>query len=180
MNRQRIALVSGTAFAGLALLAACGTGSYDSPAPAANTPTSSVSQPASQAGLLTASNSQFGQLVTTADGKTLYRFDKDKANPSVSNCDGACAQLWPPVLASDNTLKAQGIDQSLLGTVVRKDGTKQVTLKGWPLYQYTPDTKAGDVKGQGVGGTWFAVTPNGQKAAAQSTSSSSGSVGSGY
>jgi hypothetical protein len=58
----------------------------------------------------------------------------------------------------------EGVDQSLVGTVVRKDGSKQLTLKGWPLYEFSNDKAPGQANGQGSGGTWFAVTPDGGKA----------------
>jgi hypothetical protein len=32
------------------------------------------------------------------------------------------------------------------------------------VYRYAGDAKPGDVKGQGAGGTWYAVTPEGKEA----------------
>ncbi|MFG3200481.1 SCO0930 family lipoprotein [Streptomyces sp. NPDC048192] len=120
--------------------------------------------PAAPAGKLTAdTNPNLGKVVTDGTGLTLYRFDQDTANPPKSNCDGACATTWPPVPADDATAGA-GIDKSLLGEVTRADGTKQLTIGGWPAYRYAKDTKTGDAKGQGVGGKWFALAPNGKKA----------------
>jgi hypothetical protein len=37
---------------------------------------------------------------------------------------------------------------------------------GHPHRRFARDTALGDTKGQGAGGTWFAVTPDGKKAAA--------------
>jgi len=48
-----------------------------------------------------------------------------------------------------------------LGTTQRKDGKLQATYNGMPLYYYVKDIKAGDTKGQGVGGVWFLVSPYG-------------------
>ncbi|KJY42975.1 lipoprotein [Streptomyces sp. NRRL B-1568] len=104
-----------------------------------------------------------GQVVTDEKGFTLYRFDKDTAKPPASHCDGDCAKAWPPVPA-DNASASAGIDASALGTVARADGTKQLTLGGWPVYRYAKDTAPGDTKGQGVGGTWNALAPDGKKA----------------
>ncbi|WP_055695252.1 SCO0930 family lipoprotein [Streptomyces prasinopilosus] len=113
--------------------------------------------------LAVATNAKLGELVTDELGLTLYRFDQDTAEPPKSNCDGGCAETWPPVLA-DDVAAGKGIDESLLGEVVRADGTKQLTVGGWPAYRYVKDVNAGDVKGQAVGGKWFALTPEGKKA----------------
>ncbi|MEU5597982.1 SCO0930 family lipoprotein [Streptomyces sp. NPDC020298] len=116
------------------------------------------------AGKLTvASNPDLGKVLTDGAGLTLYRFDKDTANPPKSNCEGDCATTWPPVPADDAAAGA-GIDKSLLGEVTRPDGTKQLTIGGWPAYRYAKDVNAGDVNGQGVGGKWFALAPDGKKA----------------
>jgi predicted lipoprotein with Yx(FWY)xxD motif len=106
-----------------------------------------------------------GTVLTDREGKTLYRFDKDTVQPAaVSNCYEACAVAWPPLLAEGKELTFTGIDQKMIGTVTRKDGTKQVTINKWPVYTYAKDAAPGDFKGQGMGGTWFAVTPEGKKA----------------
>ncbi|WP_328535549.1 SCO0930 family lipoprotein [Streptomyces sp. NBC_00344] len=107
---------------------------------------------------------KLGKVVTDSAGLTLYRFDKDTASPPKSNCDGDCVKAWPPVPAGSVTA-APGADAALIGQVTRGDGTKQLTIAGWPMYRYAKDTKAGDAKGQGVGGTWFASAPDGKKAA---------------
>ncbi|MEU6510840.1 MULTISPECIES: SCO0930 family lipoprotein [unclassified Streptomyces] len=119
---------------------------------------------AAPAGKLTvAANPDLGNVLTDGSGLTLYRFDKDTANPPKSNCVDDCAKTWPPVPANDATAGA-GIDKSLLGEVTRADGTKQLTIGGWPAYRYAKDVNAGDVNGQGVGGKWFALAPDGKKA----------------
>jgi predicted lipoprotein with Yx(FWY)xxD motif len=56
-----------------------------------------------------------------------------------------------------------GVEASLVGTVTREDGTRQVTLNGWPLYRFGKDTP-GAAKGEGVGGTWHAIAPTGKPA----------------
>ncbi|MEU2436196.1 SCO0930 family lipoprotein [Streptomyces rubradiris] len=120
--------------------------------------------PVTPAGELTvASDPELGKVLTDGSGLTLYRFDKDTADPPKSNCSGDCATTWPPVPADDATAGA-GIDRALLGEVTRADGSKQLTIGGRPTYRYAKDVNAGDVNGQGVGGTWFALTPTGEKA----------------
>jgi predicted lipoprotein with Yx(FWY)xxD motif len=104
-------------------------------------------------------------VVVNGAGFTLYRFDKDTAMPSKSNCNGDCATTWPPVLvAPGGKIFVKGVKPSAVGVITRDDGTHQVTIGGWPVYRFSKDTKPGDTNGQGVGGTWFGVTPNGQKA----------------
>jgi predicted lipoprotein with Yx(FWY)xxD motif len=105
---------------------------------------------------------KMGEVVQDGDGRTLYRFDKDTPDPAKSNCEGQCAVTWPPVL-SDGTPQLQGVDPALVSTVKRADGTDQVTLDGWPLYTYAKDEAPGQWKGQGVGGTWFVVRPDGKR-----------------
>ncbi|MGW1520121.1 SCO0930 family lipoprotein [Streptomyces sp. NPDC002287] len=114
--------------------------------------------------LAVSATDRLGPVLTDSAGSTLYRFDKDTAQPPASHCDGDCAKAWPPVPAGDATAAA-GMDPALLGEVVRADGGKQLTVAGWPAYRYAKDTKAGDLNGQGVGGTWFALAPDGKKAA---------------
>ncbi|MEU2394125.1 SCO0930 family lipoprotein [Streptomyces sp. NPDC007369] len=122
--------------------------------------------PGTKAGgqLAVAQTEQLGQVLTDSAGFTLYRFDKDTPKPPKSNCDGDCAKAWPAVAAGDVTA-ASGMDAAVLGEVTRSDGSKQLTVGGWPVYRFAKDTKAGDLNGQGVGGTWFALAPDGKKAA---------------
>ncbi|MCP3782365.1 MULTISPECIES: hypothetical protein [Micromonospora] len=105
---------------------------------------------------------RMGKVVTDQDGWVLYRFDKDSADPPQSNCVDKCAQVWPPALTDGNP-QLQGVSDDKVGTVTRQDGTRQITIGGWPVYRYIGDKKPGQWKGQGVGGTWFVVDPNGKK-----------------
>ncbi|MFD8817404.1 hypothetical protein ACFV23_39450 [Streptomyces sp. NPDC059627] len=107
-------------------------------------------------------------VVVNGAGFTLYRFDKDTANPSKSNCNDACATTWPPVVvAPGGKIFIDGVSKSAVGVVKRDDGNLQVTIGGWPVYRFSKDLRPGDTNGQGVGGTWFGVTPDGKKAGAQ-------------
>ncbi|KOG11605.1 MULTISPECIES: SCO0930 family lipoprotein [Streptomyces] len=178
---MRMARVASVMMAASALLvtAGCGSGGEkDGPdtvtqsgaaAPAAKPNT----RPAGQ--LSVWPHEQFGKVLTDGAGFTLYRFDKDTALPSKSRCDNQCATAWPPVPAGDATVST-GVDAKLIGQVTRSDGTKQLTVAGWPVYRFAQDTKPKDIKGQGVGGVWFAVTPEGGKAqgAAARTAAPSG------
>jgi predicted lipoprotein with Yx(FWY)xxD motif len=117
-------------------------------------------------------NAQIGTYVSDNDGMTLYRFDKDTAKPSKSNCQGDCAVTWPPLLVkSPGQIYNVGVDASTVGYVERPDGTCQVTIAGWPVYYFSKDQQPGDIKGQGVGNTWFAINPKGGKTNAVQQSS---------
>ena len=87
------------------------------------------------------------EVLTDANGMTLYTYDKDTAG--VTNCYDKCAQNWPPLIA-DASAKAEG-DFTL---VDRTDGTKMWAFKGMPLYLWVKDTKPGDTTGDGVGEVW--------------------------
>ncbi|MFC8224910.1 SCO0930 family lipoprotein [Streptomyces sp. NPDC057287] len=127
-----------------------------------------------QAGQLAVWDSKkLGEVLTDSEGFTLYRFDKDTAEPPASNCEGDCAKAWPAVPA-ENATAAAGTEASLIGEVTRTDGTKQLTVAGWPMYRYAQDAAPGDAKGQGVGNTWFAAAPDGKKAAVNADGPSSG------
>ncbi|MFE2868981.1 MULTISPECIES: hypothetical protein [unclassified Embleya] len=160
-------------------LSACGSDSKDDGKAAGNTtpPATQPSQPApsapgqtpngtaGKAVLKAGTDAKLGAIVTDGSGFTLYRFDKDTAKPAKSNCDGDCAVKWPAVTDTGG-VTLNGIDQSAVGSVTRTDGSTQVTIGGWPVYRFAADAKPGDTKGQGVNGTWFAVTPDGSKAGA--------------
>lgn len=105
---------------------------------------------------------RMGSVVTDQDGWILYRFDKDTNDPAASNCVDKCAEVWPPALTDGNP-QLNGVSDDKVGTVTRQDGTRQITLDGWPLYRYIGDKQPGQWKGQGVGGTWFVVAPDGKK-----------------
>lgn len=124
-----------------------------SPSPAASSPAAS--------GLALALKTESGRLgiwLTNSSGRALYVFTKDKG--STSECYGACATAWPPLLATGPvTISGKFTVPADLGTTTRTDGTKQVTYGGHPLYYFAGDTSPGQTKGQGVGGIWFLVGP---------------------
>ena len=174
-RRTRKALLLVPAAAVSMLVSACGVTGVDNvasqnPAGGAGSGSTTLQQPPEFGKephqMLSATESgQVGWFVADAGGFALYRYDKDTAKPPKSNCDAECVAMWPPVLVGDHTMTS-GVDPTLVGSVARADGKKQVTLAGWPLYRYSGDKKAGDLTGQGKGGAWFAVTPEGKKAQA--------------
>lgn len=108
----------------------------------------------------------YGQYIVDQNGRSLYMFTADTQNRS-SDCYDQCAQMWPPVLTRDEPrARERDIQQDKLGTIQRRDGTRQVTYNGWPLYTFARDNRAGDVNGQdmhGFGGEWYLMNPQGQK-----------------
>lgn len=91
-----------------------------------------------------------------AQGKTLYVFDADvKGIPS---CYDQCETAWPPLLLK--SIPARNL-RAPIGSVQRKNGQLQITLNGRPLYYFFQDQKAGDIKGDGLGGVWHIVTTPG-------------------
>ncbi|WP_067840586.1 hypothetical protein [Nocardia lijiangensis] len=115
--------------------------------------------------LAVTSNPDIGQYVSDGSGRSLYRFDKDTNTPPTSTCTGQCAATWPPLtVARGQSVFAAGVDPQLVGFIERGDGSCQITIGGWPVYYFSKDKTPGDLLGQGVGGTWFAVTPTGGKA----------------
>ncbi|MDO8530975.1 MAG: hypothetical protein Q7T26_02235 [Dehalococcoidia bacterium] len=107
----------------------------------------------------TAKNATLGTVLAEASGRTLYIYTKDERNKS--NCAGACAQNWPPLLTSGDPKAGEGLTAGLIGTTARADGSTQVTYNGWPLYYFARDEKPGDVKGQNVGAVWFVANTDG-------------------
>ena len=175
MNRSRIAFVVGSAVLGLSALTACGADEKPAtPDSKSKTSESAPVESASDVALATADVGDFGEIVVNGDGRTVYLFTKDTADPPKSNCDGDCAAMWPPVEAGSGTPKLEGVDASLVGTVTRTDGSKQLTLGGWPLYLFAKDTKAGEAKGQAVGDVWWVVGADGKKITKKAAVSSGG------
>jgi predicted lipoprotein with Yx(FWY)xxD motif len=69
-----------------------------------------------------------GRILVDSKGITLYDFPPDKGTTSV--CYGACAALWPPLIAKGKLVAGPGVRASLLGTTKRKDGKLEVTYNG--------------------------------------------------
>jgi predicted lipoprotein with Yx(FWY)xxD motif len=105
-----------------------------------------------------AADATLGKILVDGDGKTLYLYSRDEKG--VSNCYDQCEARWPILRPTAGAAPTGAPDiDGTLGTISRKDGTMQVTYNGIPLYYFTPDEKAGDTKGQAVGGVWWIVAP---------------------
>lgn len=100
-----------------------------------------------------------GDLLVDGAGNTLYLFTTDAQGPSA--CYDACAENWPPLVASGDVTVGEGVNAELLGSVERLDGSMQVTYGGWPLYTFVGDTEPGATAGQGVNDVWYVVGVDG-------------------
>ncbi len=119
--------------------------------------TSAGSAPATVSTVQLAST-PFGTVAVDGNGRSLYAFVPDL--PATSVCVDKCAAAWPPLVGQPSA--GAGIDPTLVGTIIRPDGSTQVTYRGWPLYTFEGDAAAGDVTGQGVGGKWYVLDPSGE------------------
>jgi predicted lipoprotein with Yx(FWY)xxD motif len=117
----------------------------------------------SAAPTVAAKSSSYGRVLFDGRGYVLYAFTRDRDGRSA--CYGACAKAWPVYYAKSGLRAGQGTTRSLLGTTRRRDGRRQVTYAGRPLYYYVGDTKPGQIRCQNVaefGGTWLIVRPSGK------------------
>ena len=164
----------------LAVLVGCGEDeaprAEDPTAPASQSPSTTTesatepaspttsAEPADRGTRLVASPSDFGTMLFDATGQAIYLFDVETT--SEPRCYDACAEAWPPVLTKGEPVAGEGLDDALLGTVERADGTVQVTYGDHPLYFYAHEGK-NEVLCHDVflnGGNWYVVQPNGDAA----------------
>jgi predicted lipoprotein with Yx(FWY)xxD motif len=112
---------------------------------------------------LTSRSSDFGRVLFDGRGFVLYAFTKDPRGRSA--CVGACAKAWPPYVVRGPLRSGPGVTASLLATVRRSDGSRQVTYGGRPLYYYVGDKRPGQILCQNVsefGGLWLVVRGSGR------------------
>src|SRR5947209_7740795 len=140
--------------------------------------------------IVTSKQTSYGDVLFTGDGMALYALSYDTVGtantPAKSSCTGRCTTAWPPLLAPSPFGQPQAagdVQPAGLGTILRPEGTLQVTYYGHPLYTFINDKAPGQTNGQNVGafnGLWNLVSVNGQINAGVATvsleSSSFGSV----
>jgi predicted lipoprotein with Yx(FWY)xxD motif/uncharacterized cupredoxin-like copper-binding protein len=145
-------------------------------AASARAETSSSLRTASRSVDVKVAKTNLGPSIVNAKGRTLYLLTADARARGKSACYSACAKAWPPLLTTGKPIAGQGVKGSLLGSVSRTDGTRQVTYKGHRLYLFVKDKAPGQTKGQGIKGfggqactaalatkpcVWYAVSPAG-------------------
>lgn len=110
-------------------------------------------------------STEFGPILVNGEGMSLYAFMGDTQDSGASTCMDDCAVEWPPLTTDGDPVAGEGVDETLLGTITREDGSLQVTYNGWPLYLFEEDAAPGDTNGQGIEdefGLWFLVSPVGE------------------
>src|SRR5690625_774218 len=170
MGRRTAAGIVGGVLA-VGLLAACGgdepTDTQPTEPPAAEETTGDAAPPEETtdtgddmtgAPVVAVADSELGQILVDGEGMTLYLFTQD--SPGTSACLDQCLEAWP-VLEGEPTA-GEGVEESLLGSFAREDGTVQATYADWPLYYFAQDTEPGDVTGQGVNDVWYVLSPDGE------------------
>ena len=95
-------------------------------------------------------DSSSGKILVDANGMTVYTYDQDASGKS--NCNGQCAEYWPPV-------KAMSSDKPVgdMTIIKRDDGSMQWADGGKPLYTFVKDKKAGDAMGDNMKNVWHIV-----------------------
>jgi predicted lipoprotein with Yx(FWY)xxD motif len=105
----------------------------------------------------------FGTILVSSKGRTLYRYTIDRKNVNKCTSDPACNKYWPPLLVKTGAkaTAGAGAKASKLGTIKAKNGMRQVTYAGWPLYYFAGDSANGQTKGQAFEKEWYVVNTSG-------------------
>jgi len=120
---------------------------------------------------------KFGKVLVTKSGMTLYLFKADSSKHST--CYGQCPANWPPLIKKGTLRAGTGVKARLLGTTKRKNGQRQVTYKGHPLYRFKLDKSAGQTSGQGqkaFGAKWWVLNSAGRAVTKAPTSTTTGTT----
>jgi predicted lipoprotein with Yx(FWY)xxD motif len=182
-------LKTAVAASALLVVAACGSSSANSAGSSGSGAGAgsggSTSSPSGRNIEVETHSGPLGTYLTDSSGRTLYMFASD--TPTTSSCTGTCLTYWPPLTTTSSPKAGGGATAAKLGTISSGGSSKQVTYAGHPLYYYAPDTKPGDMTGQGssnFGAKWWILAPSGTPitgsgGAAGSPSTSSGGGGGG-
>jgi predicted lipoprotein with Yx(FWY)xxD motif len=108
-------------------------------------------------------STSFGTILVSSRGRTLYRYTIDRRGVNRCSSDAACNKYWPPLLVKAGTkpTAGSGAQASKVGTIKARNGMRQVTYAGFPLYLFVGDSAAGQTKGQGFEKEWYVVNTKG-------------------
>jgi predicted lipoprotein with Yx(FWY)xxD motif len=113
-------------------------------------------------GSVSLGKTKLGLVLVNSKRHTFYMFAKDKNGKS--SCNGSCPKFWPPALQAGKPTAGSGVKASLLGTIRRSNGSRQLTYNKHPLYTFVLDKKAGQTNGEAnlaFGARWYAVSAKG-------------------
>jgi predicted lipoprotein with Yx(FWY)xxD motif len=84
------------------------------------------------------------EFLVDSGGYTLYTFTKDKGSTTKKSRERCqrikgCTEGWPPFVVTETPTAGPGVNPMLLSTITLRNGSKQATYAGRPLY-----TNAGD------------------------------------
>ena len=107
------------------------------------------------------------KILVDSRGFTLYLWESDGRDKST--CYSGCDEAWSPLTTVGKPIAGKGVKKTLLRTIKRHDGTRQVTYNHHPLYTdagsdqlgLTADKAPGDINGHGWA-NWYAVSPTGK------------------
>jgi len=108
-------------------------------------------------------DSDYGRMLFGPGRQAIYIFERDERGKS--RCYRECARDWPPVLSEGKPVAGDGVRKRRLGRTTRRNGKKQVTYYGKPLYYYAHEGRD-EVLCHDVflnGGFWWAVGRNGNR-----------------
>ena len=128
-------------------------------APAEEPAAAEESAAAEEDATVVTADSEHGEILTDAEGMTIYFFANDVEG--MSHCTGDCLESWPPVTVDDEPTAGEGVTAEL-GTISAAEGGDQLTVNGFPAYYFAGDSEAGDTNGQGVGGVWWVFGSDGE------------------
>jgi predicted lipoprotein with Yx(FWY)xxD motif len=106
-----------------------------------------------------------GTVLANGRGFTLYVFTRDSRKHDNCLAMSGCTGVWPVLKTGANPAAGPGVKRALLGTIRLRNGTRQVTYAGHPLYTYIGDGGPGEtayVGTQQFGGRWYAISPAGR------------------
>lgn len=131
----------------------------------AATGSSGLAQASGSSARLQLRKTSVGTILVDARGFTLYVFTRDgRAKNSCAALSG-CRALWPFVTTGGKPVAGPGVRSSLIGTIILKGRTRQVTYAGHPLYTYSGDSVPGEtdyINASQFGGSWPALNAAGQ------------------
>jgi predicted lipoprotein with Yx(FWY)xxD motif len=111
---------------------------------------------AARASVLKVERTSAGTVLAGSKGLTLYYYAEDKPGSGKSACTGGCATAWPALKAPVRAPAGVKLPGKI-GMITRADGTRQVTINGYPIYYYAEDMAPGQAKGNGEEGKWHVI-----------------------